>query len=341
MATEFTIPGVTITQSHLDGTQFPFASLPAPTAGTLPTFSTAPVVFIRNADTRRYLVIDGSLTDTTGFTVLGGDLYEYGDDPPYSVVLGIITTDVTQAADGVGTAVGFPYYCSIIDVQDLIFQRDKSFGAKSGTTVPLHNSRLRRFISKANAKVNAALRNGRYSIPAVNTVKQLISNSLTASTNIVTLNSVEDGDEFSIGDTVRIHGTSSNVYNDEFTNIVSINSDVIDVEFLENSYDANATIERVLPGMDTLRHITAEGAAEMALGGQTARSTTQSNNKIERLSSQFEKDLEAIREGDLVLEGLTRESPISSYAYQNRSTLPNEGLGPFSDPNGAGSRIKF
>lgn len=339
MATEFTIPGVTITQSHLDGTQFPFASLPTPTAGTLPTFSTAPVVFIRNADTNRYLVIDGSLTDTTGFTVLGGDVYS--DDPPYSVVLGIITTDVTQAAAGVGTAVGFPYYCSIIDVQDLLLQRVESFGAKSGTTVPLHDSRLRRFISRATAKVNGALRNGRYSIPAINSVKQLISNSLTASANIVTLNSVEDGDQFAIGDTVRVHGTSSNVYNDEFTNVVSINSDVVDVEFLENSYDANATIERVLLGMDTLRHITAEGAAEMALGGQTVRSTTQANGKLERLSSQFEKDLKAIRGGDLVLEGLTREAPISSYAYQNRSTLPNDGLSPFGDDNGAGSRIKF
>jgi hypothetical protein len=259
--------------------------------------------------------------------VSGVDVFD--EDPPYTCDIGIITTDVTAAGAGVATAVAFPYYCSRQDVKDVLLELDRSFGTNT-TNNNLYDSRLRRFISMAYARINAAMAKGSYQIPATNSTSQTFSSSLTASQNVVTINQVQDGTAFSVGDTVRIHGTTGSVYADEFTNVVAISSDLVDVEFLQKSYDANGTIEIVTVGMEILRHINAQGAALLAMGGLTLGFATSENSKTSELADAFNADLNAIASGELRLVSVPRNT-ATTYAVKESSDLYNDGGPIFTD----------
>ena len=71
MSVEFTITGVTVSGAFPEA--FTFAGLSAPISGTLPTFSTAPVVFIRNRSTKRDLFVDSDSITTSGFNIDAGN----------------------------------------------------------------------------------------------------------------------------------------------------------------------------------------------------------------------------------------------------------------------------
>jgi hypothetical protein len=331
LATEFTITGVTVSGSFPEA--FTFAGLSAPITGTLPSFSAAPVVFVRNKSTKRDLFVDRTSVTTSGFNIDAGDVFD--EDPPYTVDIGIITTDVTAAGAGVATAVGYPYYCSVQDVEDILFQLERSLTALDASSYDLDKNRLTRYISQATARVNGTISRVGYTVPAANTTKQVITNSLTASTAAAeekrTLNQVEDGSVFSAGKTVRIHGTSGNSYNDEFTEVVAVDGDLVDVLYLKNSYDALSTVELCVQGMLTLREITANGAALMAIGGITVGFGTSENSKTDRLTNSFESDLQAILKGEIYLFGIARAAQVSTYVYENSTNLRNSGKPIFDD----------
>ena len=98
--------------------------------------------------------------------------------------------------------VNFLYYCSLQDVKDnlLNFRFDES-GSKLTVKV------LRKAISKAYGQLSAALKAGGYSVPVTNSVKTLTTGAEAASTSPVVIGvTAGDGSNFSISDTVRIHG---------------------------------------------------------------------------------------------------------------------------------------
>jgi len=337
MATEFTVANVTFAGPFPE--TITFASLSAPLSGTLPTFTTAPIVFVRNSSTNRYLFVDRTAITTSGFDVGASDIFS--DDPPYTGDIGIITTDVTPAGAGVATAVSYPYYCAVQDVQDVLIEFDRSFGSDT-TAVNLDDNKITRFISMAFGRINASIYQGRYTTPAANTTKQVITNSLTASTStaeqVRTLNQVEDGTLFTAGDTVRLHGPSGVTYSDEFTQVVAVSNDLVDVLYLKNSYDALSTVEIVLPGMETLRHLNAQGAALLAVGGLTLGFSTEENSKEGSLATEFNNELTLIQEHKIALPGLARVDPVTTYIRDNASKLPNDGLPVFWSNSSAGTK---
>jgi len=296
-----------------------FEILSAPVSGTLPSFTVAPIVFIRNSSTNRYLSVDRTSETTTGFDVIASDVFS--DDPPYTVDIGIITTEVTAAGAGVATAVSYPYYCSYQDVKEVLLEFDRAFaeGQHLDTDV------VQRTISRSASRINATLAANRYTTPGANSIKQVITNSLTASENVVTLNQVEDGTKFAAGDTVRIHGTTGSTYADEFSEVAAVSGDLVDVLYLVNSYDALSTVEKVNVGMQALRHINAQGAALLALGGLTVGVSSGENTKTVELTTEFQRGLDDIADGRIVLEGLTRRAPIETYIRKNSATLHNDG----------------
>lgn len=315
MATEYTVQSVTV--DAIPSSAILFSSL-TPIVGTLPTFSSAPVVWIIQQDTNRPLYIDPSDVTTSQFQVRGWD--DYTDVPPYTVTVRILVTG--QSAVGASSAdpVNFPWYCSLDDVKDVLTQYDETIVAAGN----LDENKLRRFISQAYGRINSALARGSYQVPAVNTTKQTMSGSLSASANVVTINQVSDGSAFTEGDTVRIHGPSGSGYNDEFTSVVAISGNLVDVLWLNNSYDADSTIEVVIEGMETLRHLNAQGAALLATGALTLGYSDASNDKEDNLTDAFSKGCQDIQSGALRLPGLSKNN-VTTYIEQNASQLWNQG----------------
>jgi len=279
-----------------------------PVDGTLPTFTTAPLVAVLNSDGTRPLDID-TIT-TTSFRVKGVG----AGVNPTTISLEIISLEgVGAAAPSTAAARDFLYYCSVGDVQDDILNLKQSFASGKNLEFTLR----RRLISRAYSKINSALKKGGYSVPVTNSVKQVISESLTASDNVVSF-TVTDGTKFSIGDTVRIHGQSGSSYNDEFTGIVQINGNVLTVEFLENSYNSDQTCELCSDGYLYLRDCNAIGASAAGLNAVAVGQGRSRNEKIDIQFDLFQKCLDDLASGNVVLDGLTRsDSTIETYQSKN------------------------
>lgn len=211
--------------------------------------------------------------------------------------------------------VNFLYYCSLQDVRDNLLNYDTSTSGHK-----LDANILRKAISKAYGELNAALKKGGYAIPVTNSVKTLMDDAEVASDSPVVVG-VADASDFSIADVVRIHGilTSSTLYEDEFTSIVLIASNNVTVEFLEDGYDASATMELCTQGFLYLRSCLADGAAFYAARGMKMKSTEFSDS-VEDMGENFRKCLEDLKERNITLDGLTLESGsvfISTWANDN------------------------
>lgn len=211
--------------------------------------------------------------------------------------------------------VNFLYYCSLQDVKDNLLNYDTATANRK-----LIDKILRKAISKAYGELNAALKQGGYTVPVMNSVKTLMDDAEVASTAPVVIG-VADAGDFSIGDVVRIHGllTSSTLYEDEFTSIVLIASNNITVEFLEDSYDASATMELCTQGFLYLRSCLADGAAFYAARNLQAKGS-ELKDSIEDMGENFRKCLDDLKERKVSLDGLTLESGsvfISTWASDN------------------------
>ena len=200
--------------------------------------------------------------------------------------------------------VNFLYYCSLQDVRDLLLN------FKTGTADLLKPKVLRKAISKAYGQLNAALKTGGYSVPVTNSVKTLTTAAETASDDpVVIAVTAGDGENFSIGSTVRIHGlfTTDSQYEDEFTGIILIATDNITVEFLEDGYDAGATMELCTEGFLFIRNCLANGGAYIASKGLHTKDV-EVDSMLDRMRDDFDKCLEKLRNGEVELDGLDKDS---------------------------------
>lgn len=216
-------------------------------------------------------------------------------------------------------ATDFLYYCSLLDVKDWLF--DIAFVDTDANT-KFTDARLRRAISRSYAEINTALKTGNYGVPVTNSTKSLIEGAETASMSPVDIAiTAGDGENFQAGDTVRIHGLATTPYNDEFAGIVKVATDTLTVDSLVNAYDAGATVELCTLGFLHLREINAQGAALKILFGKVVGQAKSRNEKIVDLRTEYKEQLDALKSHEVVLDGLTDLSHISTYQSDNPDNL--------------------
>ena len=201
--------------------------------------------------------------------------------------------------------INFLYYCSLQDIKDNILNL-----VLTGTSAKLTAKVLRRATSKAYGELNAALKKGGYSVPVTNSVKTLTTGAESASDDpVVIAVTTGEGSNFFIGATVRIHGlfTTDSQYEDEFVGIILIATDNITVEFLEDGYDAGATMELCTEGFLYLRNCLAIGAAAKSIQGFLIKDV-EANSNLDRMLDQWTKCLDDLRGGEIELDGLDKDS---------------------------------
>ena len=132
---EYTFIGVSITT---EPTQvFTWAALqssPGPDeGGTIPTtFSVIPAIEItRVYGDAKFYVVDGDIT-TTQVTITGSG---FNDPVPIKIDIKVVSREtVSPTAGAPGTAVVWPYYCTLEDVKDRLVSIDKLFGTNGKLT---------------------------------------------------------------------------------------------------------------------------------------------------------------------------------------------------------------
>ncbi len=267
-----------------------------PFEGTLPAFTTAPLVEVISAGHQRHFDID-TITTTT-FDIIASS----SGGPPTSATLNIRITNLDSAAasPSAGVAIDFPYYCSTNDVDNEIL----NLTVASASTGKLDRSVKRAVISQSFGEVNAALAKGGYTLPVLNTTKQAISGAITAVDDVVSF-TVTDGTEYDISKTVRIHGQSGNDFFSEFTAIIGIATNVLTVEFAENSYDADSTCELCTNGFLYLRNCNTLGAAYRAVNALSIKNPDFSEKATE-MREVYEMCLADLKDGGVLLDGLAQ-----------------------------------
>lgn len=266
-----------------------------PFEGTLPTFTTAPAVSVMGAGHQRHFDVD--TVGTTSFRIIAAS----SGGPPTSATLNIeiISLETASASPSSGVAIDFPYFCSLNDVDNEIINLTVAIAGQLEHTIK------RLFISQSYGEVNAALAAGGYDLPVLNLVKQAISGAITASDNVRSF-TVTDGTAYSISKTVRIHGQTGSIFNSEFVPIVGISTNVLTVEFAKNSYDADSTCELCTLGFLHLRNCNTLGAAYRALNALAVKNP-QLSEKATEMREVYEMCLADLREGTILLNGLTQD----------------------------------
>ncbi len=292
--------------SHADNTELVVTAAQVPKSvlfsgltmfeGTLPTFTTAPLVSIFSAGHQRHFDVNN--ISTTGFDIIAST----SGGPPTSATIDIeiISLETAAASPSSGVAIDFPYFCSLNDVDNEIL----NLTVAKASTGQLEHTVKRLFISLSYGEVNAALAAGGYDLPVLNSVKQAISGAITASDNVVSF-TVTDGTAYSISKTVRIHGQTGSIFNSEFVPIVGISTNVLTVEFAKNAYDADSTCELCTLGFLHLRNCNTLGAAYRALNALASKNP-QLSEKAGEMREVYEMCLADLREGTILLDGITQ-----------------------------------
>lgn len=279
-----------------------------PFEGTLPSFSPAPLVSVMGAGHQRHFDVD--TVGTTTFRIIAASS---GGAPTNATLnIEIISLNSATASPSSGTAIDFPYYCSLNDVDNELVNLTVAISS----TGKLEHTAKRLFISQAYGDINSALSAGQYTAPVLNTVKQAMSGSITASDNVVSF-TVTDGTVYGIAETVRIHGRTGNIFNSEFVPIVGISTNTLTVEFAKNSYNADSTCELCTLGFLHLRNCNTLGATYRALNALAIKNTSLSA-KADKLEKKFDKCMENLIAGKIFMDGFTKTSGlIKTYQTEN------------------------
>ncbi len=299
--------GLVVTPAQVPKT-ITYASL-TPFEGTLPTFTTAPLVSVMGAGHQRHFDVD--TVGTTSFRIIAAS----SGGPPTSATLNIeiVSLETASASPSSGVAIDFPYYCSTNDVESEIL----NLTVANAATGKLDRSVKRAFISQSFGEINAALARGGYTLPVLNTVKQAISGAITAADDVVSF-TVTDGTEYDISKTVRIHGQSGNDFYSEFTAIVGISTNVLTVEFAENSYDADSTCELCTNSFLYLRNCNTLGAAYRALNA-LAITNPQLSEKATEMMEVYQMCLDDLKEGNILLDDIAKDGSFIETFQTNNS----------------------
>lgn len=212
-----------------------------------------------------------------------------------------------------------PGYCSITDIKDELVNLD------FGTNTNLTTARLNRMRSGVNGEINVALATGGYTAPQTLTTTTTTSDAESASTDteVIAFASVTG---FSVGDTVRIEGLSTDDWNDDFTDIVAIANLDVTVFALGAAFDSGATVSLIPEGYKKLRELEKIGTALKALNAISIRSGRVDNEKIDRMREWYERQFDMIRNGELNLPGLATGNSFIQNAQTDDSDVFSESV---------------
>lgn len=305
------------------GQTITFASLGTSKEGnTLPSFAQIPIVEVVSKEGDRDIRIPRSEVTTSQFVVRASDS---GVSLPFNIDFRIISLETTVVSAGApGTAVVWPYYCTMQDVDDRLVGLLPALRSSTvGSTVPLNNNVLMNLVSQVYGEINAALDRGGYSTPVANTNKTTITAGISASNNIVTI-PVGDDTIFSVGDMAFIHGQTSSTFNAEFVHIVNADSgaDTVVAFSLLNAYNNGSTIEAVTRGFNYVRQCNAVGVAVQSLMSPVVAQGRSANSKVVDLNDWYERCLADLSSGSVTLDGLSLASNarfIKSYQTENQN----------------------
>jgi hypothetical protein len=287
-----------------------FSSLGTSDEGsTLPTFTQTPIVEVLRIYGDRLIYVSSISTTQIVFTASGA-----GDSLPISIDYRIVSREtIAPAAGAPGTAILWPYYCTIQDIQDRLVGIDTLFG----TNGKLTDNVVMSLISQTHSEVNAALSTGNYTVPVTNTNKTTIASGISASDNVVTI-SVTDDTIFTIGDTVFIHGQLSSNFYAEFAHVVNADTgaDTIVVYSLINSYNSGSTIEVVEAGFNYVRDCEAVGATVKALQSPVISQGRSRNESVNQFDAWYKERLDSLKSGKVSLDGLVENIVLTSYQVE-------------------------
>jgi len=283
--------------------------------GTIPTtFGTVPAVEItRVYGDAKFYVADGDVT-TTQVTITGSG---FNDPVPIKIDLKVVSREtVAPTAGAPGTAVIWPFYCTIDDVKDKLISIDKMFG----TSGKLTDDVLLNHISLTYGDIHAAAAIGGYDIPLINGDVTTLSAGPSLSAVPVALG-ITTIAKLAIGDLAFIHGASGTAYLAEFQPIVNIDTvaETAVVLRLKNSYDSGATIEKCTQAFKVFRQCNAIASAMAALNAATAGQSIGKNDKVSTFEGFLKRCLKGLEDGSLFIDGLSKKSGggIKSYQTEN------------------------
>ena len=283
--------------------------------GTIPTtFGIAPAIEItRIYKDAKFFVVDGDVT-TTQVTITGSG---FNDPVPIKIDLKVVSRETTAPTAGApGTAIIWPFYCTLEDVKDKLVSVDKLFG----TNGKLTDDVLLNHISLSYADIHTAAAIGGYAVPITNGNVTTLSAGPSLSAVPVALGIV-DISKLDIGDIAFIHGASGTAYLAEFQGIVNIDTvaETAVVMRLRNAYDSGATIESCTEAFKMFRQCNAIAAALEAMSSVTAGQSIGKNDKVTFLEGILKSCLEGLREGSIFIDGLAKKSGggIKSYQTEN------------------------
>ena len=314
---EWTFIGVSITT---EPTQvFTWAALqssPGPDeGGTIPTtFSNTPAVEItRVYGDAKFYVVDGNVT-TTQVTITGSG---FNDPVPIKIDLKVVSREtVSPAAGAAGTAVKWPFYCTIEDVKDRLVSIDKLFG----TAGKLTDDVLLNLVSLTYSQIHSAAGIGGYAVPITNGDVTTLSAGPSSSAVPVALG-IADITKIAVGDLAFIHGASGTAYLAEFQGVVNIDTsaETAVVLRLRNTYDSGVTIEKCTEAFKIFRDCNAIGAALEAMNSTTVGQSIGKNEKVGTMEGFLKNCLKGLMEGSLFIDGLAKKSGggIKSYQTEN------------------------
>jgi len=188
----------------------------------------------------------------------------------------------------------FLHYCSVDDVKAQLHAL-KFVNEDVNST--LTDKLTRQHISNTAAAINAALKSGpSESDPVVNTVTTTTANAITA-TDVAQSFGVVSGANFAAGGMIRIHGISTDKYNDEFVGLVNVAGNTLTPEWIEHNYDAGAIVEACENDFLRLRTCNSIGAAGYLLLGLTVAQANSENVNVNKYIDEFNSCIDMIRSG--------------------------------------------
>lgn len=313
---EWTFIGVSITTEPTE--VFTWAALqssPGPDeGGTISTtFNNAPAVEItRVYGDAKFYVADGDVT-TTQVTITGSG---FNDPLPIKIDLKVVSRETVSPTLGApGTAVAWPFYATILDVQDKLVSIDKLFD----TSGKLTDTVLTNMLSLSIGDINGAAAIGGYDLPITNPNITTLSAGQVASATPVAL-AITDITKLSIGDIAFIHGALSSAFNAEFVEIVNIDTTALTatVLFTRFGYDSGVTIESCTPAFKMIRQCHAIASAMAALNSTTVGQSIGRNEKVARFEGFLRECMKGLMEGTLAIEGLSKKTgAIKTFQTEN------------------------
>ncbi|HCX21456.1 MAG TPA: hypothetical protein DHN29_06045 [Cytophagales bacterium] len=215
-------------------------------------------------------------------------------------------------------------YCSIVDVQSL--NPGSTYDSTSEPTLDA----VKQFVIRTYARVNGIIRSVGYTVPATSIVTTTLNGAVSADDTSAIVDSVTG---FTVGDTIRLVGSTATDLVDEFKVVVAISTLTFTLDpALVNAYSDEDEVILIGDGLQILRHANALGAAALAEGANFTAGNPNESSHGQALMQEFNDLMEEIQNVPQMLHDVAsittkadkwpQSSGVVSLQQQNPSDTP-------------------